>query len=401
MPGSPRVERAANIRIQHPNLSTEDAMKLAGYTDEEAKDPKRQSNVRQKTHRLTKGRKRQPMSQGSGSDYVHVVQQDAHRKRLSMDGQARATDRDRDTGVGTVPSGDFVPLPIDYDNPVQSQVQFDQQGGMKMDPLHYHTPQRDIGIGAGGSTLNAPLAARTSGDLPVTPGSARAEKAARFWLDNPNLSIEHAMKLAGYPDVEIKDTYKQNDIRQTAHQITVQIAAKTQKNTGMSTELRGRLNGIERKMDDMAHRLERSVDIKLKELGARIDDKFNYLHQHIHVISGSSSSGSTNTSSTAASANSNSGGGSYPPYSNQPQHSPSSSRVGNSYPPANSNVSNYPRQQGSMYGSPNMNMPMMYNPHQGHGHPVGQQTSSQPPYAQPHSHAHSRSHRPPDDTIAL
>jgi hypothetical protein len=28
MPGSPRVERAANIRIQHPNLSTEDAMKL-------------------------------------------------------------------------------------------------------------------------------------------------------------------------------------------------------------------------------------------------------------------------------------------------------------------------------------------------------------------------------------
>ena len=69
MPGSPRVERAANIRIQHPNLSTEDAMKLAGYTDDEAKDPKKQSNVRQKTHRLTKGRKRNSTDYFSNPEY--------------------------------------------------------------------------------------------------------------------------------------------------------------------------------------------------------------------------------------------------------------------------------------------------------------------------------------------
>mmetsp|Transcript_20509 Transcript_20509/g.25258 ORF Transcript_20509/g.25258 Transcript_20509/m.25258 type:complete len:180 (-) Transcript_20509:973-1512(-) len=58
MAGSPRVERAARIRLDNPNLSTEEAMKLAGYDVGEAKDQKRQSNVRQKTHRLARGRKR-------------------------------------------------------------------------------------------------------------------------------------------------------------------------------------------------------------------------------------------------------------------------------------------------------------------------------------------------------
>jgi len=58
MAGSPRIERPARIRLENPKLSTEEATKLAGYTDEEAKDQKRQSNVRQMTHRLSKGRKR-------------------------------------------------------------------------------------------------------------------------------------------------------------------------------------------------------------------------------------------------------------------------------------------------------------------------------------------------------
>ena len=52
MPGSPRIEKAAKCRIDHPNLTVEVAMISAGFTEEEAKDERRRSNVRQKVHRL-------------------------------------------------------------------------------------------------------------------------------------------------------------------------------------------------------------------------------------------------------------------------------------------------------------------------------------------------------------
>uniref|UniRef100_A0A7S3QBE1 Uncharacterized protein n=1 Tax=Chaetoceros debilis TaxID=122233 RepID=A0A7S3QBE1_9STRA len=383
MPGSPRVERAANIRIQHPNLSTEDAMKLAGFDDDEAKDPKRQSNVRQKTHRLTKGRnKRQSISQASGSDYL--VAQDNARQRLSLDGRLQHG-TSHEAGVTT--SGDFLPLPIDYDGSGMHSQPFerpDHMGQMEpAHPSHYNTPQRDPRVKSDSST-------RQVNDIPPTPGSARAEKAARFWLDNPNLSIEHAMKLAGYPDEEIKSKYRQNDIRQTAHQMTIQIAAKANKNA-MSNELRGRLSGIERKMDDMANRLERTVDVKLKELGARIDDKFNYLHQHIHIMVG----GSGNSSSTTSASTSG-----YPPYSHQQhqQHRPQ----GSTYPPTNSG---YPPQSGP---GPGQQQPHMYSdqnvqqpPHPA-SMPMHQSAVMFPPHQQGQIPLHARtSSRSPDDTIAL
>lgn len=275
MPGSPRVERAANIRIQHPNLSTEDAMKLAGYSDEEAKDPKRQSNVRQKTHRLTKGRKRPSTGEMlPNSEHkrplLGIPDAENHSARPSLGGAS-------DQGGTT---SDYLPLPIDY-----GQAYDKVDNVASVDPhAHFQTPQRPS------SGPGRPLS-----ELHRTPGSARAEKAARFWLDNPNLSIENAMKLAGYAESETKDKYKQNDIRQTAHQLTVQIAAKANKGAGntMSSELRGRLTAIDRKIDEMANRLERTVDIKLQELGARIDDKFNYVHQQLHMMGGSGSTSSS------------------------------------------------------------------------------------------------------------
>ena len=57
--GSPRVEKAARVRLEYTNVSTEEAMRRVGYSDDEARDARRQSNVRQKVHRLSKGRKRQ------------------------------------------------------------------------------------------------------------------------------------------------------------------------------------------------------------------------------------------------------------------------------------------------------------------------------------------------------
>jgi hypothetical protein len=276
MPGSPRVERAANIRIQHPNLSTEDAMKLAGYNVDEAKDPKRQSNVRQKTHRLTKGRKR-PSNAGI------LPSPDHKRPLLGLEAESHGGPSHGGPGGVNDQGGasDYFPLPIDY-GPAYEKV----ENIASVEPhSHYETPQRPS------SGPGRPLS-----ELHRAPGSARAEKAARFWLDNPNLSIENAMKLAGFAETDVKDKYKQNDIRQTAHQLTVQIAAKASKGTStvMSSELRGRLTAIDRKIDEMANRLERTVDIKLQELGARIDDKFNYVHQQLHMMGGSGTTSASN-----------------------------------------------------------------------------------------------------------
>lgn len=263
MPGSPRVERAANIRIQHPNLSTEDAMKLAGYSEDEAKDPKKQSNVRQKTHRMTKGRKR------SSTDFPNP---DMKRSILSIEDGVHSRPPSRQEHGSDV-GGEYFPYPIEFDQNrahgySKNVASADGQGP-------YHTPG---GVG------------RPIGELHRAPGSARSEKAARFWLDNPNLSVEHAMKLAGFSDEDVKDTYRQNDIRHTAHLMTVNSTKTKEKKSEvhLSSELRVRLSAIDRKMDEMANRLERTVDIKLQELGTRIDDKFSYVCNQLSMLTGGS-----------------------------------------------------------------------------------------------------------------
>lgn len=265
MPGSPRVERAANIRIQHPNLSTEDAMKLAGYTEEEARDPKKQSNVRQKTHRLTKGRKRNSTDYISNPEFKRSLTEDANPSRKP--GSSTAT-----------PSEYFHPV-FEYDrNRIQSFEKVSEKISTIDSQAHLQSPERP-------STPEMPGGRRLT-EMHRSTGSVRAEKAARFWLDNPNLSIENSMKLAGYSEEEFTDKYRQNDIRQTAHIMTVNAArAKEKKGEGlMSTEIRSKLTAIDHKIDEMASRLERTVDIRLQELGARIDEKFDIVNQRLSMI---------------------------------------------------------------------------------------------------------------------
>ena len=98
------------------------------------------------------------------------------------------------------------------------------------------------------------------------------------------------MKLAGFSDEDVKDTYRQNDIRHTAHLMTVNSTKTKEKKSEvhLSSELRVRLSAIDRKMDEMANRLERTVDIKLQELGTRIDDKFSYVCNQLSMLTGGS-----------------------------------------------------------------------------------------------------------------
>lgn len=263
MPGSPRIERAASLRIQHPNLSTEDAMKLAGYTDEEARDSKRQSNVRQKAHRIaTRGTKRRTP--------LDVKNSGSSSKRIALD-----------HGIN---DHDYQPLPITFgpgildwgtpkrsientainkedDSPALAFPPPSQVGQKNLSEVNLRsqsTPLANIGV-----------------EFQVSP---RADKAARFWLDNPNLSIEHSMRLAKYDQEEISNPKIQNDIRQTAYQISVQIAAKTEKNNPV--EIRSRLTIIEKKIDT----LTLLVETKLQDLETRIEKHFQVLNDQLKVI---------------------------------------------------------------------------------------------------------------------
>jgi len=254
MPGSPRIERAASLRIQHPNLSTEDAMKLAGYTDEEARDTKRQSNVRQKTHRLTsKGKKRRAPSD---IDYSSPVV----KRPIIGDDQ------------------DLLPLPITFGSTIQGLQTPDRKSIQSLVDNECSVTSNHPPLPFLGNQLVPPSKSLTPStpltslgvELQVSP---RADKAARFWLDNPNLSIEHSMRLARYKQEEISDPQRQNDVRQTAHQMAIQLAAKTEKQSSNPSELRTRLSVMEKKIDALAQ----FTDRKLQEMESKLEKNFKII----------------------------------------------------------------------------------------------------------------------------
>jgi hypothetical protein len=219
---------------------------------------------------LTKGRKRNSTEFISNPEYKRSLTEDAH-----------PSSRKAESGTAT-PSDYFHPV-FEYE---RNRIQNFEKVSEKISNLesqqqqqrhHLHSPEQP-------STPELPSGKLLS-DIRA-PGSARAEKAARFWLDNPNLSIENSMKLAGYSEDEFTDTLKQNDIRKTAHIMTVNAAkAKEKKGEGlMSTEIRSKLTAIDHKIDEIASRLERTVNLRLQELGARIDEKFDVVNQRLSMI---------------------------------------------------------------------------------------------------------------------
>ena len=227
-------------------------MKLAGYTEEEARDSKRQSNVRQKTHRLTKGRKR-------SSSQIPLSGQKRQFETISGFEQDTPSTRQ-----DTIPRDSLNPYPLDF-----------AQGVAPSDP-NLFTPNRESEDPAGMPLL----------DRHRTPGSARSEKAARISLENPNLSIENAMRLAGFSDEEIQDTFRRNDIVQISNIMKVNSTrAKDKKmGVGISSELRDQLTAMDRKIEANFNMLEQRVDMKLKELEGRLTNRMNYFDQQFALI---------------------------------------------------------------------------------------------------------------------
>ena len=175
MPGSPRVEKAAKCRIQHPNFSIEMAMISAGYSHDEAKDERRRSNVRQKVHRLTKGIKRaaeEEMLEGEGARQNPELPPEMNGIEIS---NARH---------GALQPHSLVSSPRGM--PVVSSIEYSRRAG-----------------------------------------SPRVGTAARTSIENPNLTVEQAMKCSGYSADEARDKKRQNNIRQKKRRVKEKMKSHT------------------------------------------------------------------------------------------------------------------------------------------------------------------------------
>ena len=327
MGGSPRVERAARIRLENPNLTTEEAMKLSGYSEEEAKDQKRQSNVRQKTHRLSKGRKR--LSEG-----VEFQTPDAKRVSYPMMSDAMyQQSRQASMPLHMPDQGmihDYARMPMDLQF---SQQQQQQQSRMQIDLSHQHHPdpmrypqhgmlpqshpqlahqhqqmhQQQLHPHQHQHSLQQSQHHQQPSPMKYTParsasrpmksessskspgGSPRVEKAARMRLEDPTVSTEEAMKLAGFTDEEAKDRKKQNNVRQKTHRLSMKQAPKSsqkKEQQELSVVVKDEVAKLEVKIDNFVDSFERRIELKLKELGDRIDAKFDAIMQLLDMQSG-------------------------------------------------------------------------------------------------------------------
>jgi len=311
MGGSPRVEKAAQIRIDNPNLTTEEAMKLAGYNEEQAADPKRQSNVRQKTHRLVKGRKRSaddldlytpdpkrmsyPTSQDPVyprmalhlpeqstnimSDYArrphdmhYPQQQQQQQQRLSMDNFSTSQQQYPLHQPALYPGLDVRPNHSVQQNLIKHPHTPLQQPNMLLHQSQATYQQYLVPFDT--PTKNPGSAKVDSAKLPG--GSPRIEDAAKIRLEDPTVSTEEAMKLAGFTDEEAKDKKKQNNVRQKTHRMSQKQAKinKKPEQQHVSIQFQEQIAKLENKLETFVEKLEKYIEEKIQQIGDRIDQKF-------------------------------------------------------------------------------------------------------------------------------
>lgn len=328
MGGSPRVKAAANIRLDHPQITTEEAMKLVGYSENEARDPRRQSNVRQKAHRLSKSRKR-PVSS--------AVYYNTDPKRISftttkddMQHQEQAREPATNSSMHLVQNEQTMmesimpmdtPFPRNTHNMMSSsasshtkqqsrqmyinqhptplspvdQFQHHQNHKMQMQMLHQQQMQQEIQKQSKQQSLPYSVSIRprtTSSESAKPPGgSLRIERAANIRLDDQTISTEEAMKLAGF---SVPDAKNKKNVRQKTHRLTIERTPKVTQRAATTAaqqqdvplSIKFELARLEKKIDDVADRLENQIEEKIQKLGNRIDEKISTIIQLLELQPG-------------------------------------------------------------------------------------------------------------------
>lgn len=194
-------------------------MKLAGYNSDEARDQRKQSNVRQKTHRLSKGRRRLAPDTIDG-------ERTPQRLRTHLNG----TD---------IPHAGMLP------------------GGLQP----------------------------ATREEAKTPGSPRVDKAARIKIENPSLSTEDAMKIAGFSVDEAKDKKRQNNVRQKSHRINVKNASRNEKNAQeLASEVKEEMRNLKKQNDLNNNQVIAKIDGLDRKVSTMLQEQEGMKQQLQHLM---------------------------------------------------------------------------------------------------------------------
>lgn len=106
-----------------------------------------------------------------------------------------------------------------------------------------------------------------------------------FMIDNPKLTIENAMKIVGYSESECKDQDLSNQIRNRMMTMKEKPLTPPRNTRNISEdELRRKLNEISNKVDINTNRIVESLERKIDDFGARIDDKIFNLQRQLNFL---------------------------------------------------------------------------------------------------------------------
>lgn len=240
-------------------------MILAGFSEEEAKDTKKQSSVRQKLYRMTK-----KSSKGKEESNLQLEEVGSRIRRHS----------DSSFLPDLQPTIQQFPAPYPYTggmfaaSPIQpGPLLFPQQLPPPMKKAKYHQHQEY------GSPIN----------IEVTTSAhdhSRIDEAAMFMIDNPKLTIENAMKIVGYSESECTDQDLSNQIikRMTTMKEGKPLTPPRSTRNISEDELRRKLNEISNKVDINTNRIVESLERKIDDFGARIDDKIFNLQRQLNFL---------------------------------------------------------------------------------------------------------------------
>ena len=106
-----------------------------------------------------------------------------------------------------------------------------------------------------------------------------------FMIDNPKLTIENAMKIVGYSESECTDQDLCNQIRNRMMNMKEKPLTPPRNTRNISEdELRRKLNEISNKVDINTNRIVESLERKIDDFGARIDDKIFNLQRQLNFL---------------------------------------------------------------------------------------------------------------------
>jgi len=312
MAGSPRDERTSHERLDYHNSSTEEVMKSTGYnevmksTGYNEKNMHR-SNIYEKPLGQSKGRKHpaefelENLEHSRRMRFQSMMHNNMHHNNVHHNNRGflpmHLPDQNNDAQSPwmreTIP---FDPpharLPMNdmhfrypsqqqqelsIENPHERQHQ--QQHQLQHQPLEYCDPPL-YNLNKIKSPNKKSKSTKSSGR------SSMIERAAQMRIEDPTISTEKSLILAGCSEVEAKDKKKQNNVRQKTFRLSMKKKSMTtdSETTQEVTEsIKEEATTLEVKMDACLQKIEDRLDRKIDELGVCIDRKIDDIVRSIDI----------------------------------------------------------------------------------------------------------------------